>query len=72
MNEIDEQFERKVGDLNTLLIDKVFELVNGKTSQEGEEYDLYHHLMQLRNKAYLQEHVLSCKYLQLDVGNESG
>ena len=31
--EIDEQFERKVGDLTDLLIDKLFELTNGKTSQ---------------------------------------
>ena len=31
--ELDEQFQRKVGDLTTLLIDKLFELVNGKTSQ---------------------------------------
>ena len=38
LNEIDEKFERKVGDLNTLLIDKVFELVNGKTSQGVKNY----------------------------------
>ena len=36
--EIDEQFERKVGDLNTLLIDKLFELTNGKTSQGVKNY----------------------------------
>ncbi len=35
--EIDEQFERKVGDLTDLLIDKLFELTNGKTSQGSEE-----------------------------------
>ena len=32
LTEIDEQFERKVSDLTTLLIDKLFELTNGKTS----------------------------------------
>lgn len=36
--EIDEQFERKVGDLTDLLIDKLFELTNGKTSQGVKNY----------------------------------
>ena len=36
--ELDEQFQRKVGDLTTLLIDKLFELVNGKTSQGVKNY----------------------------------
>ena len=36
--EIDEQFERKVGDLTNLLIDKLFELTNGKTSQGVKNY----------------------------------
>lgn len=38
----------------------------------GEEYDLYHHQKQQRNKVCQQEHVLTCKYQQLGVGNESG
>ena len=38
MAELDEQFERRVGDLTTLLIDKLFELVNGKTSQGVKNY----------------------------------
>ena len=36
--EFDEQFQRKVGDLTSLLIDKLFELVNGKTSQGVKNY----------------------------------
>ena len=36
--ELDEQFQRKVGDLTSLLIDKLFELVNGKTSQGVKNY----------------------------------
>ena len=36
--EIDEQFERKVGDLTDLLVDKLFELTNGKTSQGVKNY----------------------------------
>ncbi|MDE7374057.1 MAG: DNA-directed RNA polymerase subunit beta, partial [Odoribacter sp.] len=36
--EIDEQFERKVGDLTGLLVEKLFELTNGKTSQGVRNY----------------------------------
>ena len=31
-------------------------------------YGLYHHRKQLRNKVCLQEHVLSCKYQQPEIG----
>ena len=34
----------------------------------GEEYDLYHHLMQLRNISFLLQFFLFYMYLQLDVG----
>lgn len=33
LQELDELFERQVGDLNSLLVDKLFELLNGRTSQ---------------------------------------
>ena len=36
--ELDEQFQRKIGDLTSLLVDKLFELVNGKTSQGVKNY----------------------------------
>ncbi|MDL2330722.1 DNA-directed RNA polymerase subunit beta [Odoribacter sp. OttesenSCG-928-A06] len=36
--EIDEQFNRKIQELNDILIDKLFELTNGKTSQGVKNY----------------------------------
>jgi len=36
--EIDDKFDRRINDLNTLLVDKLFEVVNGKTSQGVKNY----------------------------------